>query len=86
MFVLEGTLINIFETPKGTTKDGEKYGGDDRIQVMHEISLSNGAKRVDLVDLKVPDVVPYRDKLNAVIRVPVAISVYQGKLSIKVTA
>jgi hypothetical protein len=86
MFVLEGKLINIFETPKGTTKDGEKYGGDDRIQVMHEISLSNGAKRVDLVDLKVPDVVPYRDKLNAVIRVPVAISVYQGKLSIKVTA
>lgn len=86
MFVLEGTLINIFETPKGTTKDGEKYGGDDRIQVMHEISLSNGAKRVDLVDLKVPDVVPYRDKLNTVIRVPVAISVYQGKLSIKVTA
>lgn len=85
MFVLEGKLINIFETPKGTTKDGEKYGGDDRIQVMHEISLSNGAKRVDLVDLKVPDVVPYRDKLNAVIRVPVAISVYQGKLSIKVT-
>ena len=85
MFVLVGKLINIFETPKGTTKDGEKYGGDDRIQVMHEISLSNGAKRVDLVDLKVPDVVPYRDKLNALIRVPVAIGVYQGKLSIKVT-
>ncbi|MDK4541882.1 hypothetical protein, partial [Kingella kingae] len=64
MFVLEGTLINIFETPKGTTKDGEKYGGDDRIQVMHEISLSNGAKRVDLVDLHVPAAAQYRRRFE----------------------
>lgn len=84
MFVLQGKLINIFETPKGKTKDGESYGGDDRIQVMHETMLSNGDKRVDLVDLTVGDIAPYRDKLNAQISVPVSISVWQGKLSIKV--
>lgn len=83
MFVLQGKLINIFETPKGKTKDGESYGGDDRIQVMHETTLSNGEKRVDLVDLTVKDVAPYRDKVNAPISIPVAISVWQGKLTIK---
>lgn len=84
MFLLQGKLINIFETPKGKTKDGENYGGDDRIQVMHETMLSNGEKRVDLVDLTVKDVEPYRDKLNAQISVPVSLSVWQGKLSVKV--
>ena len=39
MYILKGKLINIFETPKGKTKDGEDYGGDDRIQIMHETSL-----------------------------------------------
>lgn len=84
MFLLKGKLINIFETPKGKTKDGESYGGDDRIQVMHETTLSNGEKRVDLVDLTVKDVAPYRDKENAEICIPVSVSVWQGKLSIKV--
>ena len=83
MFVLKGTLINVFETPKGKTKEGEDYGGEDRIQVLHENTLKNGEKRMDLVDLTVGDVSPYQDKLNAPISVPVAISVWQGKLSVK---
>lgn len=83
MFLLKGTLINVFETPKGKTKEGEDYGGEDRIQVLHENTLKNGEKRMDLVDLTVGDVSPYKDKLNAPISVPVAISVWQGKLSVK---
>lgn len=83
MFLLQGKLINIFETPKGKNKDGESYGGDDRIQVMHETMLSNGEKRVDLVDLTVKDVHPYKDKLNAPVSIPVTLSVWQGKLSVK---
>lgn len=83
MFLLQGKLINIFETPKGKTKDGENYGGDDRIQVMHEIMLSNGEKRVELVDLTVKDVSPYKDKLNVPVSIPVTLSVWQGKLSVK---
>lgn len=83
MFVLEGKLINIFETPKGKTKEGEDYGGEDRIQIMHETTLKNGEKRVDLVDLTVEDVAPYREKMNVLVRVPVSISVWQGKLSVK---
>ena len=86
MFILDGTLINIFETPKGKTREGEEYGGENRLQVMHETKLKNGEKRVDLVELTVVDVEPYRGKLNGPIRVPVAVSVWQGKLSIKAAA
>ena len=83
MFVLEGTLINVFQTPKGKTKDGEEYGGDSRIQVLHENTLKNGEKRVDLVELTVSDTSPYKEKLNAPVSVPVAVSVWQGKLSVR---
>lgn len=83
MFVLTGTLINIFETPKGKTKEGEDYGGDSRLQILHENTLRNGEKRADLVELTVADTSPYADKLNASVSVPVAISVWQGKLSVR---
>lgn len=83
MFVLTGTLINIFETPKGKTKDGDEYGGDSRLQILHENTLRNGEKRADLVELTVSDTSPYTDKLNASVSVPVAISVWQGKLSVR---
>ena len=83
MFILDGTLINIFETPKGKTREGEEYGGENRLQVMHETKLKNGEKRVDLVELTVDDVHPYADKLNSSVSVPVSVSVWQGKLSVR---
>ena len=42
MLVLEGILINVFETPKGVTRDGKEYGGESKIQVMYENTLANG--------------------------------------------
>ena len=44
MFMLSGKLINIFETPKGKTKDGEEYGGDFKLQILHENTRSEMAK------------------------------------------
>lgn len=83
MFMLSGKLINIFETPKGKTKEGEEYGGDFKLQILHENTLRNGEKRADLVELTVSDTTPYQDKLNSTVNVPVAVSVWQGKLSVK---
>lgn len=83
MFMLSGKLINIFETPKGKTKEGEEYGGDFKLQILHENTLRNGEKRADLVELAVSDTTPYRDKLNATVSVPVAVPVWQGRLSVK---
>lgn len=83
MFILSGTLINIFETPKGKDKDGQEYGGDFKLQILHENTLRNGEKRADLVELTVSDTSPYKEKLNAPVSVPVAVSVWQGKLSVR---
>ena len=83
MIILEGKLINIFKRPEGKTKDGTLYGGDDRIQIMHEQRLKDGSNRVDLIDLSVDDVKPYLEKINEIVRIPVAISVYQNKINMK---
>ena len=53
-----GHLINVFETPKGVTKDGKEYGGESKIQVMYENTLANGEKRTDMETLTVADTSP----------------------------
>ena len=83
MLVLEGILINVFETPKGVTKDGKEYGGESKIQVMYENTLVNGEKRTELETLTVSDLTPYKGKEKSPVRVPVAVNVYQGKAYLK---
>ena len=80
MLVLEGILINVFETPKGVAKDGGKeYGGESKIQVMYENTLANGEKRTEMETLTVADTSPYLNKKNSPVRVPVALNVYQER-------
>lgn len=86
MIILQGKLLNIFETPKGKNKDGKEYGGDDRIQVLHQTTLSNGAKRMDMETLSVPDASVYKDKINQDIQVPISVSIYMNKLHLKAVA
>lgn len=79
MLTLNGTVANIYEAPKGVNKDtGEAYGGQHRIQVMCENTLRNGEKRIELVDLNVEDVRPYRETLGQPVRVPVGVYVATG--------
>ena len=83
MLVLEGILINAFETPKGKTKEGKEYGGESKIQVLYENTLVNGEKRTELETLTVSDLTPYKGKEKSPVRVPVAVNVYQGKAYLK---
>ena len=64
MLVLEGILINVFETPKGVTNDGKEYGGESKIQVMYENTLANGEKRTEMETLTVSDTLtlPWQEK------------------------
>ena len=82
MLTLNGTILNIYESPKGTNKTtGEVYGGQHRIQVMCENTLQNGEKRMEMVDLTIGDVSPYRQLLGKPVRVPVGVYVAGGKPS-----
>lgn len=81
MLTLHGTLINVYESPKGVTKEGKDYGGQNRIQVMAENVLQNGEKKVELVDLTVDDVTNYKSQISKPVRVPVGVYVSAGKLS-----
>lgn len=80
MLSLTGTVINVYESPRGVMKEtGETYGGQSRIQLMCENVLKNGQKRMDLVDLSVGDVSAYRDALGKPVSVPVGVYVSNGK-------
>lgn len=80
MLTLNGTVANIYEAPKGVNKEtGEAYGGQHRIQVMCENTLKNGEKRIELVDLTIEDIQPYREAIGKPVRVPVGVYVNAGK-------
>jgi endonuclease V-like protein UPF0215 family len=74
MLTLNGTIINVFQAPKGVSrKTGEEYGGQDRVQVMAENILQNGEKRVELVDLTVENPKAYTPHQGKRVRVPVGV-------------
>ncbi|WP_030008344.1 hypothetical protein [Picosynechococcus sp. NKBG042902] len=51
MLYLQGQVINCFQAPKGTLKDGTEYGGQAKIQIMGDIALKNGEYRKELLTL-----------------------------------
>lgn len=80
MLTLNGTVANIYESPKGVNKTtGEAFGGQHRLQVMCENTLQNGEKRIELVDLTIDDIAPYRASMGQAVSVPVGVYVNGGK-------
>lgn len=80
MLTLNGNVANIYESPKGVNKTtGEAFGGQHRIQVMCENTLQNGEKRIELVDLTIDDVTPYRELVGRPVSVPVGVYINGGK-------
>lgn len=80
MLTLNGTVANIYESPKGVNKEtGEAFGGQHRIQVMCQNTLKNGEIRVELVDLSVDDISIYQGSVGKAVTVPVGVFVNGGK-------
>lgn len=73
MLELVGKFINKYESPKGKNKDGEEYGGQDRIQMLCEKHLQNGDVALEMVSLTVDNLKPYDDLQGKEIRVPVGV-------------
>lgn len=74
MLLLEGKLQNTYLSPTGVNrKTGEEYGGQSRIQLLCELKLQNGEKKLDIVSLSVDDLQPYLSLADETIRVPVGV-------------
>lgn len=71
MLTLHGTIMNVFATPEGVSKDGEKFGGGHRVQIMAENILKNGSKRIDMITLTTDDPESFEKLLGRAAAVPV---------------
>ena len=70
MITLNGTLINTFTAPAGTNKEGEAYGGQDKIQLLAKMELPNGEHRMEMLTLTAPNITPFKNHVNKPVRVP----------------
>jgi hypothetical protein len=77
---LTATVLKTYVSPVGE-KDGVKYGGDHRLQVMAETTLRNGETRVQLIELRVDDPTPYKDLAGSVMSLPVSLYVSKGQVA-----
>lgn len=73
MLTLNGTVLNTYITPKGKNKDGDEYGGDNKIQIMCENTLRNGEKKNELIDLTIQGSQEYA--AGEIVSIPVGIFV-----------
>lgn len=72
MLTLKGKLINTFVSPKGE-KDGKEYGGQDKIQMIGDITLPNGETKVDMFTLTANSLSDFTPHIGKDIRVPIGI-------------
>lgn len=72
MFTLAGQVMNVFVQAGGVSKKtGEEYEARDKVQLLGELPLPDGQKRLELVTLTVDDARPYQVVAGKRIRVPV---------------
>ena len=75
MLTLTGTLLNTFKSPVGKNKDGEEYGGQDKIQILGQVDLPNGESKKDLITLTSHNLEHFEGLEGVNIRVPVGVFV-----------
>ncbi len=72
MFEMTGQLINVYETPAGTTKGGKEYDSSTRIEILGQLPIDNGQYRSELRAVKVDDITPFKPFLGKQITIPVS--------------
>ncbi len=80
MLTLNGVVQNVFQSPTGEDKEGKKFGGEHKVQILANNLLKNGETRVELVNLTVEDPDIFTDSLNKPISVPVGVFARAGQL------
>lgn len=67
-FKVSGVVLNVFQKPSGTDRDGKGYGGEFVAQIMSCDHLKNGESKLVPTDLVIgsEDVPKFRAMLNKV--------------------
>lgn len=72
MFTLCGQVANVFVQPGGVSKKtGEEYDPRDKVQILGELPMPDGGKRLELVTLSVEDARLFQTAVGKKIRVAV---------------
>lgn len=71
MLLMTGQVANVLETPKGTNREGQEYGGYHQVQLLCEQSLSNGETRMEIFTLRTDNPEEFRKHTGKQISVPV---------------
>lgn len=80
MIILSGKLLQVYSTPTGENKNGEKYGGDTKIQILNETRLRNGETKNEIIEMTVPSADKYREQQGQEIEIPVNVRAYKNAL------
>ncbi len=73
MLSMSGQLLNVFESPRGMSREGKEYGGQHKIQVLGSVLLQNGERKNELVDLTCHDVSTFERFIGQNISFPVGV-------------
>lgn len=80
MLTLHGIVKNVFQTPDGKDKEGNKFGGEHKVQILADNLLKNGETRCELVNLTVEDPAKFQSSINKEVSVPVGVFARAGQL------
>jgi hypothetical protein len=72
MLTLTGELLNVFTQPKGE-RDGKEYGGQNKVQILGKVGLSDGGTKMDMYTLTAHDIESFKDFHGKIIIVPVGV-------------
>jgi hypothetical protein len=64
MLQLKASVLNVYKTPVGKTKEGGAYGGEDKVQFQFESRLKNGEKRIEIITLSTKQPEKFRGALG----------------------
>lgn len=84
MLMMTGTLLNVFTTPEGTDREGNKYGGVAKVQLLVERTLRNGEKVMQQHDLSVSSKKDYLERIGETVSIQVEPFAMQSGQSVPV--
>lgn len=70
MLMLNGQVLNVFKTKIGE-RNGETFGGDDKVQVLVGQPMADGTIKNQIIDLRCKDISQFKDRQSFDVSIPV---------------